>query len=155
MARAKGELVSISSVVERYLSQRHTHPNRRHEAHALRVFQAFKSIGGPVCAHAQPVFYRNGVLTLKVDDSPWLTEMGFLKGEIITRLTEILGYSLVRDIRIRLGRPKLPAPVAPPPRPLSPSEQRALDTAATLIDDDLVQNAVLRAMRASLLTHNP
>ncbi len=120
-------------------------------AKVRRVLAAFDRIGPPVTDHADAVDFRRGVLTLQVHESAWLTELTFLRTEIIDRLNRMVGPSTVREVRLRSGsRRKRPAPPTPPPRPLTESQREAVATWTASIADDAVREAVQRAAARSL-----
>src|SRR5678815_3652728 len=85
----------IGDLIARFLSKRHGHPDRAKEAAAMRVFSAFARIGPPITEHAEPATLKGGILTLTVADSAWLTELTFLKAEIIARVNAPLDRPIV------------------------------------------------------------
>jgi hypothetical protein len=87
-----------------------------------------KIVGPSVAKIAHPAQFRNGTLFIDVTDSVWIQELKFQEGELIGRLNDALGESLVRRLFFQLAR-TLPAP--------EPSSQRAstiAPTAATTLD---------------------
>jgi hypothetical protein len=112
------------------------------------VFRAFSRLGPPITSHAEPVQFRAGLLTVSVDDSAWLTELTFLRPEMLTRLNRMLGAEMVRDVRLRhapLQADAKPAPrPAAPPR-LSPEKAQAIETWAADIKSDEIREAMMRA----------
>ena len=61
------------------------------------------SIGPPITEHAEPIMLRGGILTVNVADSAWLTELTFLKKDILERINRGLLKPAVRDLRMKLG----------------------------------------------------
>lgn len=146
------KLVALSDLVSRVLSQRHGHANHGREAVAMKVFAAFTQIGPPLTQHAEPVLLRGGILTLTVTDSAWLTELTFLRPEILERLNRPFNKIVVRDLRMRLGAITRKKVVEVPLPPLSPEKQHKVETWASEIADDEVRAAVTRAASRSLAT---
>ncbi len=115
-----------------------------------RVLSAFARIGPPVTEQADAVDFRRGVLTLAVHNSAWLTELTFLRAEVIDRLNRMLGGEHVREVRLRLGSPKRNPPPAPRLRPLTAQEHEAVQAWAAPIADERVRRAVQRAAACCL-----
>ena len=42
---------------------------------------------------------ENGILTVRVNNSPWRNELVLLKADLIGKINEALGETIVRDIR--------------------------------------------------------
>lgn len=78
-------------------------PGRSRGQMVLKVFAAFEKLGPPVTTHAEPTQFRGGALHLVVDDSTWLTELGFLKTELMGRINGSLGREVVKELRMRHG----------------------------------------------------
>lgn len=117
----------------------------------LKVFDAFQKLGPPVTAHAEPTQYRGGVLHLVVDDSTWLTELGFLRTEIMGRINGALGREVVKELRMRHGvlrnKPD-PRHEARRERPvLAESEDAAIRAWAEAIPDEALRERFLGAAR--------
>ncbi|MCA9554274.1 MAG: DUF721 domain-containing protein [Myxococcales bacterium] len=150
MARAKQKPVAVMEVVTRLLGRLQEEQVRRPGRASLQVFAAFDAIGAPVTTHAEPVHFRGGVLTLKVDGSPWLTELTFLEAHILERLNAALPKPMVKGLRLRLGAPRPRPPRLPPKRPLTSAEQAAVYAWTAEIKDEAVRDAVARAAATSL-----
>jgi hypothetical protein len=140
----RGHPSALSEVLARVMRDKLTGAARE-EVLALRVFTAFERIGPPLTDQAEPILFRHGVLTLRVKSSVWLTELTFLKTELLERLEQHLGRRAVRDVRLRLGHVE--------PRPIEPSPRRALAEAdrariadwTEAIADPKVREALSRA----------
>lgn len=88
-------------------------PERR-----LEVFQIWAGeVGDAVAARAEPVGFRDGVLSVRVRGAAWMQELQFAKEEIRSRLNQRLGAERVRDIYFVSGGERAPAPLAPCPPP--------------------------------------
>ena len=69
-------------------------PERR-----LQLFRIWNAeVGATVAARAQPVGFRDGVLSVRVNSATWMQELQFAKEEIRERLNLRLDNDLVRDI---------------------------------------------------------
>ena len=55
--------------------------------------------GGRVARHSRAVSFRDGALTVEVEGSAWMQELGFLKPELLRNLNRHLGADVVRDVR--------------------------------------------------------
>lgn len=141
---------AVSDLVARFLGESEGLPKKAREALALKVFAAFEKIGKPVTDRALPVYFRTGVLTLEVNESAWLTELSFLKPELLQRINGALGKEAVKDIRLRLGTRRRPADPPRLGRRLSAAETEAIDQYTEAIADPDVREAVRRAARTSL-----
>jgi predicted nucleic acid-binding Zn ribbon protein len=70
-------------------------------------------VGAPVAEHTEPTSLRGGVLRVRVDSPVWATEMGYLAEEIKGRANQVVGYDVVREVRVWTGsggtwRPRAP-----------------------------------------------
>jgi predicted nucleic acid-binding Zn ribbon protein len=63
-----------------------------------------KLVGPTVAKIASPTQFRNGTLFIDVTDSVWMQELKFQEGELIGRLNEALGETLVRRLFLQLAR---------------------------------------------------
>lgn len=117
----------------------------------LKVFSAFQKLGPPITTHAEPTQFRGGVLHLVVDDSTWLTELGFLKTEILGRINGGLGREVVKELRMRHGvlRSKAdPRAHTRAPKPvLAESEDQEVRRWAEAITDEALRERFLSAAR--------
>ena len=147
--RPRNRPTPIVDTLREILSQTPGEPRRRRSSAALRVFEAFAQLGPPFTTHAEPVFYRNGVLTLQIEHSGWLTELTFLAAEIIAGLNTRLGAETVKELRTRHGPLSArPAPKrverAPPPA-LTSGQVRRVAELAEGIRDPVLREAFARA----------
>ncbi|MFM7231473.1 MAG: DUF721 domain-containing protein [bacterium] len=56
--------------------------------------------GARVARHARAVSFHDGTLTVEVDGSTWMHQLGFLKPELVRNLNRHLGGDVVRDVRL-------------------------------------------------------
>ena len=56
--------------------------------------------GARIARHSRAVSFRDGVLTVEVEGSAWMHELGFLKRELVRKTNLHLGSDIVRDVRL-------------------------------------------------------
>ncbi len=61
-----------------------------------------QAAGEAIAQHARALTIDNGVLTVAVDGAGWLTQLVYLRPELVRRLNALAGRQLVSDIRFRL-----------------------------------------------------
>lgn len=100
------------------------------------------AVGSRIASHAQPVAFRNGVLTLHVDSAPWLQQLNYLKKDLISKVNAELEEEMVKELQLKGGKLRAASP-APQPNPvqrreLSDDERHWIaDQTETLRDPDL------------------
>ena len=113
-------------------------------------------VGADVARQAEPLFFREGTLTIGVASSPWLHQLSLLADELRGRLDRGVGPGAIRELRFQIHA------VAPPPafpasyRPqetLGPDESRAIDQALAPIDDPALGAVLRRLMVKARLNH--
>ncbi|MCE9626710.1 MAG: DUF721 domain-containing protein [Candidatus Eisenbacteria bacterium] len=55
--------------------------------------------GERIAKHARAVSFRDGSLTVEVEGSAWMQELGFLERELVRKLNRHLGRDIVREVR--------------------------------------------------------
>ena len=66
-----------------------------------RALQAWEEAAGPaVAARARPLRIRRGRLELAVPSAVWRTQLSFARADLIRRVNELAGESVVREIVI-------------------------------------------------------
>ena len=60
--------------------------------------------GERVARHSRATGFRDGILTVEVEGSAWMHELGFLKRELVRRVNDHLGAEIVREVRFTLAR---------------------------------------------------
>ena len=123
----------------------------------IAIWQVWDEVVGPqVARRARPSSIRDGVLTVTVASGPWLQQLTFLKGEIITRLNEKIGDDLVREIYLKAGNPqpakRLPPAKQPPSRPLTNEEEQLIDRQVAQIGDNELRDELAALMRRHLMS---
>lgn len=153
MARSCKKPFLLSEVVDRVLARRSG--KHRHESLALEVFSAFRRIGPPITERAEPVFFKGGVLSLVVEDSTWLTELTFLRPDIVRRMNESLRRDVVRELRVRLGVLERRDEPKPRLRPLTADQLEAVERWGAAIANIEVRSAVMNAAARHLAREAP
>lgn len=114
-----------------------------------RLRQQWRELVGPdVARQAEPLFFREGSLTVGVASSPWLHQLTLLADHLRDCLNRALGPGAVRELRFQIHAVALPTAASSPPRPpreLGPEEFRAIDQALAPIHDPAL-SAVLRRL---------
>ncbi len=59
--------------------------------------------GAEIAEHACPVALVAGVLTVRVDDQRWVTQLKWLASSMATKLNDKLGRPVVERVEFRLG----------------------------------------------------
>jgi predicted nucleic acid-binding Zn ribbon protein len=62
------------------------------------------AVGPRVSKHTRAVGFRDGALSVEVEGSAWIHELGFLKRELVRRINRHLGSNLVREVRLIVPR---------------------------------------------------
>ena len=60
--------------------------------------------GERIARNTRATGFRDGVMTIEVEGSAWLHELGFLKPELVRRMNRHLGAHVVREMRFVLAR---------------------------------------------------
>ena len=119
-------------------------------------------VGPAVAKIAAPVQFRNGTLFIDVGDHLWMQELKFQERELIERLNQALGESLVRRLFFQLARTP-PAAMdhaaeevssAVIAVPLDPQQEEALEREVAGVRDPHLREA-LKGFRRRLLQARP
>jgi predicted nucleic acid-binding Zn ribbon protein len=60
-------------------------------------------MGADVAAHAHLVSVRDGILTVRVDDPIWATQLRYLEPVVVERASALVGPGVVVRLRVRVG----------------------------------------------------
>jgi len=60
--------------------------------------------GERVARHSRATGFRDGILTVEVEGSAWMHELGFLSRELVRRVNDHLGAEVVREVKFTLAR---------------------------------------------------
>jgi predicted nucleic acid-binding Zn ribbon protein len=55
--------------------------------------------GERIARRTRAVAFRDGVMTIEVEGSAWMHELGFLRRELVRRANQRAGADVVRDVR--------------------------------------------------------
>ncbi len=94
---------SVGEVLER-LFNKLSIDKKLKEVNALKLWE--EVTGEKISQHSLPLFVRKGNLFVRVDNSGWLTQLTYLKREIISELNKRLGEESIKNIYFRLGEVK-------------------------------------------------
>ncbi len=65
-------------------------------------------VGQTTAESCEPISYHQGVLTLWVKNSTWLTQMNFMSEAIKNSINQKFSQNMVKDIRLTLDRKSVP-----------------------------------------------
>ena len=100
MKKRKSEVVHIGSVINKVLK---TH---RHEfdEDLAQVWSLWDSaVGEAIAKNTRPAAIKGKLLLVNVVSSTWMHELKFFKKDIIKKINEALGKSLVEEIKFKIG----------------------------------------------------
>ena len=113
-------------------------------------------IAGPeIARRSRPGELRAGVLTILVDNSPWLQEIMLRSSEILAGIIARHG-SAVTSVRCALGTLPTPRETVthdrpPPADPLSAEEEHAVDTIIATVTDPVLAASLRRLVTKDLI----
>jgi predicted nucleic acid-binding Zn ribbon protein len=94
------KFVHIGSVIEDVLKSYRREP----DSELIQVWQIWNSIVGDVISkNAKPGAFKGRILLVYVSSSTWVHQLQFLKEEMIAKLNEALGKSLIDDLKFKIG----------------------------------------------------
>jgi len=75
------------------------------ELQGWRAVEAWAGAVGPAIArHARAVAYQDGALLVEVEGSAWRYELGFLERDLVGRVNQQLGSTIVKRLRFTHNR---------------------------------------------------
>ncbi len=75
------------------------------DAAGWRVVAEWPALAGErIAKRTRATGFREGVLTVEVEGSAWMHELGFLKRELVRRANRTLGADVVREVRFVTAR---------------------------------------------------
>jgi hypothetical protein len=111
-------------------------------------------VGNPLAEHTFPLHLRFRKLTLLVDSPAWMQELCYLQPELLRRLQEALGDSVLSEIRFTVGSfPRKDAPdqgAAENLKPLSNEELSLIQESLRPIKNPDVKESLRRLMERAL-----
>lgn len=75
---------------------------RYNEQKAVLIWE--EVVGKRISEKAKPLYVREGKLVVEVENSAWMSELHFLKREIMGKLNKKLGSFIIEDIHFLLKR---------------------------------------------------
>jgi hypothetical protein len=113
----KPQPVSLDKLLEKFFRDK----GQEQKYRELKVFEVWEKVmGGEIRSNAAPVSINQGRLVVSVRNSVWLTELGFTRQKIKTKLNRNLGKGTVTDISFRIG--PVPEPAAARHEEIKPSK---------------------------------
>ena len=95
-----GTAVPIGSIIEKILDSR----KPKTAAGVARVFQLWeRAVGEIIAANAKPAAFKDKILLVHVNSSPWLHQLQFLKKDIIEKVNATLKDESIDDIKFKIG----------------------------------------------------
>jgi len=96
----KTKFVHIGSIIDNILKTY----CRESDGELIRVWHVWDSIVGDVISkNAKPAAFKGRILLVYVTSSTWVHQLQFLKEEMIGKLNEGLGKSLIDDLKFKIG----------------------------------------------------
>jgi len=117
----------------------------KHLRVSLLLLRWQELVGSQIAKQSQPEFLKDDVLQVRVENPVWLNHLRFLGEELRQKINKKLYPQLIKEIRFRQGPLELDQPPPPsadegalqssrspakPLTPLSPEQQKLLDTVA-------------------------
>ena len=62
-----------------------------------------RAVGENIAKNAQPEAFKGKLLLVNVTSSAWAHELQFLKSDIIAKVNQALGKTLVEEIKFKIG----------------------------------------------------
>ena len=100
MEKKKKSLVPLKDVLSSIFSDSRL-PFNPDDARIWREWEG--AVGAAIAKNAQPEWIKNGKLRVRVSNSIWLQELGFVEETIKEKLNRRLGRRAVDRIEFRLG----------------------------------------------------
>ena len=98
--KEKAQFVHIGRIIDDVLKTY----RRESDGELIRVWHVWDSIVGQVISkNAKPAAFKGRILLVYVTSSTWIHQLQFLKEEMIAKLNESLGKSLIDDLKFKIG----------------------------------------------------
>jgi predicted nucleic acid-binding Zn ribbon protein len=98
--KGKTKIVHIGSIIDDILKTY----RRESDGELIQVWHVWDSIVGDVISkNAKPAAFKGRILLVYVTSSTWVHQLQFLKEEMIDKLNEGLGKSLIDDLKFKIG----------------------------------------------------
>ena len=77
---------------------------RETDVELMQVWQVWdEMVGNVIAQNARPAAFKGRLLLVHVSSSTWIHQLQFLKKEIIAKLNQALGQTLIEDLRFKIG----------------------------------------------------
>ena len=77
---------------------------RESDGELVQVWQVWDNIVGDVIAqNARPAAFKGKILLVHVSSSTWVHQLQFLKKEMISKLNNAFGKTLIEDLKFKIG----------------------------------------------------
>jgi len=98
--KRKAGFVHIGRIVEDVLKSY----RRESDSELIRVWQVWDgAVGDAIAQNAKPAAFKGRLLLVHATSPIWIHQLQFLKKEIIVKLNNALGKSLVDDLKVKIG----------------------------------------------------
>ncbi len=139
-------LIPVGHLIKKVTGHMLDHPTSK--AHKLwRDWR--RAVGEHVAKHTEPIRLENGILHVRVEQSVWMSNLSFMKPQILQALQKHNPTATITDLRFREGslrsKKKKPPSTPPLPPPALPDERKR---AAKLVSG--VEDSELKAQLARL-----
>ncbi|MFH0798647.1 MAG: DUF721 domain-containing protein [Pseudomonadota bacterium] len=109
-------------------------------------------VGEGVASHARPARMHRGTLVVRVESSPWMQELSFMKVTLVEQLKRTMPAVPLKGIRFEVGELPALSPAALQParatssRPLKEDEKEFVERSVERISDTELRDLARRAM---------
>ena len=98
--KRKADFVHIGRLIDDVLKSY----RRESDTELLRVWQVWDgAVGDVIAQNAKPAAFKGRLLLVHATSSIWIHQLQFLKKEIIGKLNNALGKSLIDDLKFKIG----------------------------------------------------
>ena len=98
--KRKADFVHIGRLIDNVLKSY----RRESDTELLRVWQVWDgAVGDVIAQNAKPAAFKGRLLLVHATSSIWIHQLQFLKKEIIEKLNNALGKSLIDDLKFKIG----------------------------------------------------
>ncbi len=98
--KRKTKFVHIGNIIGHVLKNY----RRETDVELVQVWQVWDNIVGDVIAqNAKPAAFKGRLLLVHVTSSTWIHQLQFLKKEMIAKLNNALGKTLIEDLKFKIG----------------------------------------------------
>lgn len=123
-------------------------------ARRLKITQAWQRAVGPkIAERTEPEAFRRGTLIVRTPSAAWQNELVFLRQDIIRKVNEALGTSMVKELKIVTGRVAGPVQKPLPPWVKAAPHREDIakaDATASVIADEGVRSVVAGVIEKAL-----